>query len=228
MVPIIRWAATLFLILPLCTSCTDGNATVTISGNVDTTKKGINISQEVESRYPSADAILKSFYVKILAFFNPISARTIIEQDMDNETEVNQMISLLRAFSATGINDDYVVNKLEEMIYHTIPNSNFHPVEKEVLSTGIAIDLAKSNRDDRFDKLIDIAATTSFSDITRATALSELYCQLESDTTADKSHIKSRLEQLRQDVGSSQTLKQDEKDFLDEHIMQILNSLQGV
>ena len=88
--------------------------------------------------------------------------------------------------------------------------------------------MAKSNRDDRFDKLIDIASTSNFSEGTRANALIHLYFKLQSNTTANQNHIKSRLEQLSQDINSSQTLEQHEKDFLNINIMQIINSLQGI
>ena len=192
------------------------------------TKKGINISKEVEKRYPTSDDVSKPIYAKILAFFKPNSSRAMIEQDMDSETDGNKKIKLIRAFAQTGINDDDVVNKLEDMIYNTIPNSTYHDVEKEIISTGIIMHLARSNRDDRFDKLIDIASTSSFSEGTRSDALTDLYAQLQSNTIVDKKRIKNRLEKLSQDINSSQTLKQHEKDYLNKNIMQIINSLQGV
>ena len=190
--------------------------------------RGIPEISKVEKRYPTSDGIVKTYYARILALFKPNKSREIIEKDMDAEIEGNRKIKLISAFAKTGINDDYVVNKLENMLYNTIPNSTYHDVEKEIISISITINLAKSNRDDRFDKLINIASTSSFSEGTRANALIDLYAQLQSNTTVDKNHIKSRLEQLSQDINSSQILEQNEKDFLNTNIMQIMNNLQGV
>jgi len=190
-------------------------------------KKGIDISNEVEKRYPTSDNIVKRYYAQILALFKPSSSRAMIENDMDAETEGNRKIKLIKAFAQTGINDDYVVNKLEDMLYNTIPSSDFHKTEQEIISIAITINLAKSNRDDRFDKLIDIASTSSFSEGIRANALLDLYAQIQSGTTANQYHIKSRLKQLSQDINSSIILKNHEKDFLNYNIMQVINSLQS-
>ncbi len=190
-------------------------------------KKGVDISKEVEERYPSSDGIVKPYYAKILALAKPNSARVIIEKDMDREMEGNRKIKLISAFAKTGINDDYVINKLMDMIYNTIPNSQFHPFEKELFSSVIVYNISRSNKDDRFTKLIDIASTSTFREGTRTSALSELYFQLESNKTVDKSDIKIRLEQLIEDIQSSATLGKQEKKYLADETLQILNILKG-
>ncbi|MEA2028389.1 MAG: hypothetical protein U9N49_05390, partial [Campylobacterota bacterium] len=193
-------------------------------------KKGIDISTEVEKRYPTSTDASKSIYAQLLAFFKPRSSRAVIERDMDNETEVNQMNSLINAFVKTGINDDYVVIKLENMLYHTIPNSDFHPVEKEVLSVGIVIDLAASNRDDRFFKLVKIASNNLFSYTTRSVALRKLSYYLPSNATVDKNDMKARLQQLSQDILSSPNDFQNEKyqELLNKKVLKVINILEGV
>jgi len=118
---------------------------------VDTSKrfaeeqtKMFETSKEIEKRYPTSDGIVKPYYAKILALLKPNESRTMIEKDMDNEMEGNRKIKLISAFAKTGINDDYVINKLMDMIYNTIPNSHFHPFEKELFSSAVIYSLAKS------------------------------------------------------------------------------------
>ncbi len=188
-------------------------------------QKRVDISQEVERRYPNSDDVSKPYYARILALFRPNSSREMIERDMDSEMEGNKKIKLISAFAKTGIDDDYVINKLMDLLYVTIPNSHFHPTEKEIISVGITMDLANSTRDDRFMRLIDIASNSMFSEGTRANALIHLYFQLESNTTVDKSAIKVRLQQLSQDILSSNQLEEHEKSFLNENVVQILDIL---
>ncbi|MEA2029691.1 MAG: hypothetical protein U9N49_12050 [Campylobacterota bacterium] len=132
-----------------------------------------------------------------------LSSRESIEQKMDNATKINKKIRFIIAFADTGINDDYVINKLEDMLYHTIPNSSFSASAKEIISIGLVMRLSESNRDDRFLKLVKIASNNSFSFDTRSTALDELYFDLPPNTTIDKSDIKARLQQLSKDILSS-------------------------
>jgi hypothetical protein len=89
--------------------------------------------------------------------------------------------------------------------------------------------IARSNRDDRFNKLIDIASTSTFREGTRLSALIELYFELESNTTADKSDIKIRLEQLSKDILSSPNDFKDERyqNLLNDEVLQIINLLKG-
>ena len=107
------------------------------------------------------------------------------------------------------------------------PNSHYHPTEKEIISVAITIDLAKSNRDDRFMKLIDIASNGIFSFTTRLNSLIHLYRQLQSNTTVDKNTIKVRLEQLSQDILSSPNDFKDERyqNLLNDEVLQVINSL---
>ncbi len=190
-------------------------------------KKGVDISEEVEKRYPSSDGIVKTYYAKILALFKPNESRAMIEKDMDSEMDGNKKIKLISAFAKTGINDDYVINKLMDMLYNTIPNSNFHPVEKDIISIAITINLAKSNRDDRFKKLVDIASNSTFDEDTRSTALDELYYQLPKNKTIDKSDIKIRLQQLSKDILNSDILRKSTKEYLNDGVIQILDTLKG-
>ena len=189
-------------------------------------KNGIDISKEVENRYPNSKGVLKGYYAKILAISQPQKSRAMIEKDMDNEMDGNKKIKLISAFAKTGINDDYVVNKLMDMLYNTIPNSNFNSFEKELFSDAILYALSKSNRDDRFNKLLDMASNSIFSLTTRASALDELYYQLPKNKTIDKSDIKIRLQQLSQDILSSNLLK-NEKNYLNGFVIKILNNLKG-
>ena len=191
-------------------------------------KSGIDISKEVSKRYPTSNSTLKTYYAKILAYFNPKEAREMIEKDMDSEIEGNRKIKLISAFAKTGIDDDYVIDKLMDLLYITIPNSHYHPVEKEIISVAITINLGRSTRDDRFMKLIDIASNGIFSEITRSTALDKLYFDLPTNTTVDKSAIKVRLQQLSQDILSSTLLREDQKSYLNKSILKILDSLKGV
>jgi hypothetical protein len=190
-------------------------------------KKGVDISKEVEKRYPTSDGIVKTYYAKILALFKPNKSRAMIEKDMDREMDGNKKIKLISAFAKTGINDDYVINKLMDMLYNTIPNSNFHPVEKDIISIAITINLAKSNRDDRFKKLVDIASNSTFDEDTRSTALDELYYQLAKNKTIDKSDIKIRLQQLSKDILNSDILRKSTKEYLNDGVIQILDTLKG-
>ena len=190
-------------------------------------KKGVDISKEVEKRYPTSDGVVKTYYAKILALFKPNKSRAMIEKDMDAEIEGNRKIKLISAFAKTGINDDYVINKLMDMLYNTIPNSNFHPVEKDIISIAITINLAKSNRDDRFKKLVDIASNSTFDEDTRSTALDELYYQLAKNKTIDKSDIKIRLQQLSKDILNSDILRKSTKEYLNDGVIQILDTLKG-
>jgi len=157
-----------------------------------------------------------------------LSSRESIEQKMDNATEVNQMNRLINAFVKTGINDDYIVNKLEDMLYNTIPNSHFHPVEQEVLSVGLVMDLGASNRDDRFLKLVKIASNNSFSYTTRSVALDELYYDLPKNTTIDKDNLKARLQQISQDILSSPNDFKNKKyqEMLNEDVLNVVKILE--
>ena len=168
--------------------------------------------------------ILKGYYNEISAIFQPPKSRAMIEKDMDNERDGNRKIKLISAFAKIGINDDYVVNKLMDMLYNTIPNSNFHLVEKEIISIAITINLAKSNRDDRFKKLVDIASNSMFDEDTRSTALDELYYQLPKNKIIDKSNIKIRLQQLSKDILNSDTLRKSTKEYLNDGVIQVLNT----
>jgi len=140
-----------------------------------------------------------------------LSSRESIEQKMDNATKINKKIRFIIAFADTGINDDYVVNKLEDMLYHTIPNSTFHPTAKELISVGLVMHLARSNRDDRFLKLVEIAFNNHFSFDTRGTALQKLAYYLPQNKTVNKNDIKVRLQQLSKDILSSPNDFQNEK-----------------
>lgn len=193
-------------------------------------KKGVDILKEVEKRYPTSDSIVKPYYAKILALLKPNESRTMIEKDMDAEMEGNRKIKLIRAFSKTGINDDYVINKLMDMLYNTIPNSHFHPFEKGIISVGLAMRLSESNRDDRFIKLIDIASNSIFSFTTRLTAIHKVYYQLSKNTTVDKGNIKIRLQQLSQDILSSPNdfkNKKSKQELLNDEVLQVINTLEG-
>ncbi len=186
-------------------------------------KKGIDISNEVEKRYPTSMNDSKSIYAKLLAFFKPSSSRAMIERDMDNETEGNRKIKLINAFTKTGVNDDYVINKLEDMLYNTIPNSNFYPTEKEIISIAIIMNLAESSREEIPIKLIDIASNSSFSKRTRLNALVDLSSKLKS-ITFDHSDIKRRLQILSQSILSG-SLPDHDKNTLNRKITSILNSI---
>ena len=168
--------------------------------------------------------ILKGYHNEISAIFQPPKSHAMIEKDMDNETDGNRKIKLISAFAKIGINDDYVVNKLMDMLYNTIPNSNFHLVEKEIISIAITINLAKSNRDDRFKKLVDIASNSMFDEDTRSTALDELYYQLPKNKIIDKSNIKIRLQQLSKDILNSDILRKSTKEYLNDGVIQVLNT----
>ena len=190
-------------------------------------KKGIDISEDVEKRYPNSDEISKPIYAKILASLKPSSSRAMIEKDMDNEKEGNNKIKLIGAFAQTGINDDYVVNKLENMLYNTIP-INYDDLEAEIISVAIIMNLGESNRDDRFVKLIDIATSSLFSLITRASALDELYFGLPKSTTINKDDIKFRLQKLSQKILSSANDFKDEayQNLLNEQVLDVINILE--
>lgn len=207
----------------------DNSFVVAKSGDL-LAKKGIDISDEVEKRYPTSTDASKSIYAKLLAFFKPNSSRAMIENDMDAETDVMKKIKLILAFAQTGINDDYVVNKLEDMLYNTIPNSNFHPTAKELISVGLVMRLAESSRDDRFLKLIKIASHNLFTYTARATALDELYYRLPKNTTVNKSDMKARLQQLSQQILSSPNDFKDAEDaeLLNKEVLKVINILEGV
>jgi len=193
-------------------------------------KKGIDISNEVEKRYSASSDDSKSIYAKLLAFFKPSSSREKIEMDMDSETEVNKKIKLILAFADTGINDDYVVNKLEDMLYNTIPNSNFHPTAKDLISIGLVMRLSESSRDDRFLKLVKIASNNLFSYDTRGTALQKLAYYLPQNTTVDKNNLKAHLQQLSQQILSSPNnfKNKDYQEFLNKQVLQVIQILEGV
>ncbi len=190
-------------------------------------KMGIDISKEVEKRYPASTDDSKSLYAKILAHFKPGSSRAMIERDMDNETDGNKKIRLIRAFADTGIDDDYVINKLEDMLYNTLPKSHFHPVEQDIISVGIVMHIARSSRDDRFYRLIEIAGNNSLYFDTRRTALSKIYFGLQKNTTANKADIKIRLQKLSKDILANPKAFKDERyqNLLNDDVLQIINSL---
>jgi len=186
-------------------------------------KKGIDISNEVEKRYSTSSDDSKSIYAKLLAFFKPSSSREKIEMDMDSETDGNKKIKLIHAFAQTGINDDYVVNKLEDMLYHTIPNSDFHDVEKDIISIQITQALAKSNRDDIYMKLIEIASNNNFYLDSRSNALMYLYRR--PIPSAQKASLKEKLQTLSHDILNSTSIKDErEKNFLIKQISEILTN----
>jgi hypothetical protein len=116
------------------------------------------------------------------------------------------------------------------MLYHTIPNSDFHPVEKEVLSVGIVIDLAASNRDDRFLKLVKIASNNLFSYTTRSVALRKLSYYLPSNATVDKNDLKTHLQQLSQQILSSPNDYKDKdyQEMLYKDVLKVIQILEGV
>jgi len=193
-------------------------------------KKGIDISDEVEKRYPTSTDASKSIYAKLFAFFKPSSSRDMIEKDMDNELDVNKKIKLILAFAQTGINDDYVVNKLEDMLYNTIPNSTFHPTAKDLISIGLVMRLSESNRDDRFLKLVNIASNNLFSYDTRGTALQKLAYYLPLNAMVDKDDLKTRLQQLSQQILSSPNdfKNKNYQEFLNKQVLQVIQILEGV
>ena len=90
--------------------------------------------------------------------------------------------------------------------------------------------LARSNRDDRFLKLVEIASNNLFSYDTRGTALQKLAYYLPQNTTADKSDIKARLQQLSQDILSSPNdfKNKDYQEFLNKQVLQVIQILKGV
>jgi len=157
-----------------------------------------------------------------------LTSRETIERKMDNETDINKKIKLIVYFADTGINDDYVVNKLEDMLYNTIPNSTFHHTAKDLISIGLVMHLARSNRDDRFLKLVKIASNKHFSFDTRWIALRKLYYYLPQNTTVDKSDIKARLQQLSQQILSSPNdfKDKDYQEMLYEDVLKVIQTLE--
>jgi len=157
-----------------------------------------------------------------------LTSRETIERKMDNETDINKKIKLIVYFSDTGINDDYVVNKLEDMLYNTIPNSTFHHTAKDLISIGLVMHLARSNRDDRFLKLVKIASNKHFSYDTRGTALQKLTYYLPQNTTVDKNDMKARLQQLSQQILSSPNdfKDKDYQEMLYEDVLKVIQTLE--
>jgi hypothetical protein len=189
-------------------------------------KNNINISKELMDRYPTSDGMLKLDYANILALLKPNISRDMIEKDMDSEIDGNNKIKLIIAFSRTGINDDYVVNKLMDMLYNIIPNSHLHPIEQEIIQLGLVMRLSESNRDDRFIKLIDIASNSKFDFDTRLVALQELSFDLPTNTTIDKNEMKIRLKQLSKDILSSPSSFKDKR-YQDILNNKVINTLGG-
>lgn len=206
----------------------DDSFVVATSGNL-LSKYGIDISDEVEKRYPTSTDDSKSIYAKLFAFFKPNISQEVIERDMDSETNINKKIKLILAFVDTGINDDYVVNKLEDMLYNTIPNSTFHYTAKELISVGLVMHLARSNRDDRFLKLVQIASNNLFTFTTRGTAIQKLAYYLPQNSTVDKSDFKAHLKQLSQKILASPNdfRDKDYQDMLHEDVLKVIQILEG-
>jgi len=90
--------------------------------------------------------------------------------------------------------------------------------------------LARSNRDDRFLKLVKIASNNLFTFTTRGTAIQKLAYYLPQNTTVDKNDIKARLQQLSQQILSSPNDFQDEEyqEMLYEDVLKVIQILKGV
>ncbi len=157
-----------------------------------------------------------------------LSSRETIEREMDEATDVNKKIKLLIYFADTGINDDHVVAKLEDMLYREIPNSKFHYTAKEIISVGLVIHLSRSSRDDRFLKLVKIASNNLFTFSTRRIAIRKLIYSLPQhpkNTTVDKNEIKTHLQQLLRQILSSPNDFRD-KDYQEMFYKDVLQVIQ--
>ncbi len=169
----------------------------------------------------------ESYYTRILTIFDATQSREVIEKEMENETDWIRKSRLIQAFAATGIDDDYVIGKLEEMLFHTIPSSGvFCTSEKEMLSRQIVQVLVKSARDDVYLKMVEIASDDQFDFYTRSAALDGLCHGLLKHTEIDKRDLKDHLQKLSEDLLSSRQLEQVDKGILEIQTRRILSRLE--
>jgi|GEM_PF-2759706 len=201
----------------------DGESSLILGETARTlAKNNINISKELLNRFPNSDNISTKLYGKALAYLKVKDAKDSIEYSMDSSNDINVKSSLIQSFTDIDPNDEYGIEKLEDMIYNTIPNSQFSDLDKDILSIQAVIALAKSDKSEVYDKLIDIASNSKFYLDTRSIALDHLYNR---PTTLNTATRVDRFKKLLQEIGTSSLLNQEEKDYLSSGVIKNLNSL---
>lgn len=186
-------------------------------------KNKIDISEKLLDRYSGAEDVAKNFYAKSFAYLKTKEAMDMIESDIDDIEDISIKSSLIQSFTDIEPNSEQVIAKLRDMIDNSIPKSNFNNSEKEIFMVQSIVALSKSNNNEIYEKhLIDIASNNKMSLSARATALDSYYGL---PTNIDKSKVEKSLLTLLDNLESSKSSTNDEKEYLGTKIEEILNTL---